>query len=88
MVKWTMVFLFTILGAVSVFVMTVVYVFSLALADTLRARRKRRRGYSRPVVAIASRPGQYVPRWGAFRRRTVAREHALWEEDFARALVK
>jgi len=33
-----------------------------------------------PALSI---PGFYVPRWGAYQRGSVRREHARWDEDFA-----
>ena len=59
----------------------IIWIFCLAIQDTAKEHNRGRR--PRPSI-----PGFYVPRWGAYRRGSTAREHARWVEDFERALPR
>lgn len=59
-------------------VIGILWIFGLAFLDTVAPNRS--------APANTPIPGFIVPRWGAARRRDVARTKADWDEDFRRAL--
>lgn len=86
-----------LIGAVVIFVLWLLAVFGVLVGLILlvariggpkRTKRQPPRSHRSPRSPRSRRPGlrppHYIPRWGLYRKHSVAAEKAQWEKDFSR----